>query len=111
MREENRRKHISEIERKRIAWSQDWRCNHCQELLPYTYEIDHVKALSLGGEDDVNNMQALCNNCHAQKTIGDNRRARALRRFQRVGVSEPIFCSACNVYYSLYFMHQHFNCR
>ena len=102
---------LSDVEKRRIAWSQDWRCNYCSQLLPFTYEIDHVRALSLDGEDSVDNMQALCNICHAQKTIGDNRRARALRKYRESGRSKPIFCSACGVWYSLYFMHQHFNCR
>ena len=104
------RRHLSDVEKRRIAWSQEWKCNHCRELLPFTYEIDHVMALSIGGEDDTKNMQALCNNCHAQKTVGDNRRARAVQMYQKTGRSLPIYCSACNVWYSMFFMHQHFNC-
>ena len=50
-----------------VVWSQDWRCNHCQELCPSLMKLT-VKALSLGGEDDIN-MQALCNNCYAQKPL------------------------------------------
>jgi 5-methylcytosine-specific restriction protein A len=33
-----------------------------------TSEIDHVLALYLGGTDTFDNLQALCPNCHRQKT-------------------------------------------
>lgn len=35
-------------------------------------DVDHVKDLALGGEDHPRNMVALCPNCHACKTRGDN---------------------------------------
>ena len=86
----SKRGHLSEVERRKVAWSQDYKCNHCHDKLPFTFEVDHIRALSLSGEDCIDNMQALCNNCHAAKTIGDNRRASALRKFRRTGKSSEI---------------------
>ena len=49
-------------------------------MLPATYEIDHVLALHMGGLDCAEtNAEALCNTCHASKTIKE-RIARELVR-------------------------------
>lgn len=38
--------------------------------MPATFEIDHVLALHAGGEDCLEtNAEALCNTCHAAKTL------------------------------------------
>ena len=47
----------------------------CNQLLPPTFEIDHIKELRDGGTDTYENLWALCNNCHAKKT-----RANTLKR-------------------------------
>ena len=31
-------------------------------------EVDHIKAKRIGGEDDDENLQALCKSCHSSKT-------------------------------------------
>jgi 5-methylcytosine-specific restriction enzyme A len=38
-------------------------------------EVDHIKDLALGGDDDPEQMIALCPNCHATKTRGSKRAA------------------------------------
>ena len=41
-------------------------------------EVDHIKPLHQGGTDERDNLQALCSDCHARKTIterGDTYRA------------------------------------
>ena len=40
-------------------------------LLDCTYEIDHIKPLYLNGTNNVDNLQALCRNCHGKKTTED----------------------------------------
>ena len=52
-----------------VAYRQKYKCQVCQELLhPKAMDIDHVLALSKGGEDVIENLQALCTNCHAKKS-------------------------------------------
>ena len=52
-----------------IAYRQKYKCQVCQELLhPKAMDIDHILALSKGGEDRIENLQALCTNCHAKKS-------------------------------------------
>lgn len=60
-----------------VAYRTKYKCNMCDCLLPPTFEIDHIKELRDGGKDEYNNLQALCNNCHAKKT-----RANTLKRHE-----------------------------
>lgn len=43
----------------------------CHETLPSRYEVDHIIQWSKGGSDELHNLQALCPNCHANKTESD----------------------------------------
>jgi len=79
-----KRQHISNVERNKIAFKQKWTCAMCRQLLPPTFEIDHIIALCNGGKDQTGNMQALCNNCHAAKTSTDReQRFKRLRQEQK----------------------------
>ena len=61
-----------------IAYKSKYKCNMCKQLLRPTFEIDHIVELQDGGKDTYENCQALCNNCHAEKT-----RANVLRKHKR----------------------------
>ena len=66
----NKRK-LTDSTKKYIAANQKWICNHCKQTLDHTYEIDHKLALYKGGTNEINNLQALCRNCHGKKTFND----------------------------------------
>lgn len=71
-------------EQKIVGARQNWRCAHCQGLLPPSYEVDHVKPLWEGGEDRIEtNAEALCNNCHGRKTQLESIRRRDAYRERR----------------------------
>ena len=55
-------------DKKRIAAKQKWKCKICKKSLPTRYHIDHINQFSRGGSDNEQNLQALCPNCHADKT-------------------------------------------
>jgi 5-methylcytosine-specific restriction enzyme A len=65
------RSRLNETKKKVVASSQQWTCSTCKQLLDASYEIDHIIPLYKGGNNDLNNLQALCRNCHGQKTIND----------------------------------------
>lgn len=60
---------VSESRKKFVASQQNWTCNHCRSQLDATFEVDHVKELQDGGTNEVNNLVALCRNCHGKKTL------------------------------------------
>jgi len=63
---------VSETKKKYVAANQDWKCGNCQAQLDHTFEIDHKIRLEYGGGNDVNNLIALCRNCHGRKTASEN---------------------------------------
>ena len=63
---------VSETKKKYVAACQDWKCGHCQNQLDHTFEIDHKIRLEYGGGNDVQNLIALCRNCHGKKTASEN---------------------------------------
>lgn len=63
---------VSETKKKYIASQQDWLCGDCKSKLPAWFEVDHIKRLDRGGTNEINNLVALCRNCHGKKTAIEN---------------------------------------
>jgi hypothetical protein len=63
---------VSETKKKYVAAQQEWKCGHCNSQLDHTFEIDHKIRLEYGGGNDVQNLVALCRNCHGKKTASEN---------------------------------------
>ena len=63
---------VSETKKKYVASNQAWKCGNCQAQLDHTFEIDHKVRLEYGGGNDVQNLIALCRNCHGKKTANEN---------------------------------------
>lgn len=63
---------VSETKKKYVASQQKWKCEDCQQQLDHTFEIDHRVRLEYGGGNNVENLVALCRNCHGKKTASEN---------------------------------------
>ena len=63
---------VSETKKKFVASSQNWCCKHCQKQLPAWFEVDHVMKLEYGGTNNIDNLEALCRECHGKKTALEN---------------------------------------
>ena len=63
---------VSETKKKYVAAQQEWKCGHCNNQLDHTFEIDHKIRLEYGGGNEVQNLIALCRNCHGKKTASEN---------------------------------------
>jgi hypothetical protein len=63
---------VSETKKKYVASKQNWICGKCNKQLNHTFEIDHKIRLEYGGTNEVDNLIALCRNCHGEKTAMEN---------------------------------------
>ncbi len=63
---------VSETKKKFVAAQQGWKCGDCKKQLPAWFEVDHVIRLEYGGSNEVDNLVALCRDCHGKKTAYEN---------------------------------------
>jgi triosephosphate isomerase len=63
---------VSETKKKFIASRQNWKCGDCGQQLNAWYEVDHKIRLEYGGSNNVDNLVALCRECHGKKTTMEN---------------------------------------
>lgn len=63
---------VSETKKKFVASRQGWKCGECQEQLNAWFEVDHKIRLEHGGSNHVDNLVALCRDCHGKKTTIEN---------------------------------------
>jgi len=63
---------VSETKKKFVASRQQWNCNDCNKQLNAWFEVDHVVRLEHGGSNHIDNLVALCRECHGKKTTIEN---------------------------------------
>jgi 5-methylcytosine-specific restriction endonuclease McrA len=63
---------VSETKKKFVASRQNWKCGDCSQQLNAWFEIDHKVRLEHGGSNHVDNLVALCRECHGKKTTIEN---------------------------------------
>jgi hypothetical protein len=63
---------VSETKKKYVAAQQGWKCGHCKKQLPAWFEVDHKIRLEHGGSNHIDNLVALCRDCHGEKTAMEN---------------------------------------
>jgi len=63
---------VSETKKKYVAAHQGWKCGNCQKQLPAWFEVDHKIRLEHGGSNHIDNLVALCRDCHGEKTAMEN---------------------------------------
>lgn len=63
---------VSETKKKFVAAQQQWNCGDCKKQLPAWFEVDHKIRLEHGGSNHVDNLVALCRDCHGKKTAIEN---------------------------------------
>lgn len=63
---------VSETKKKFVAARQGWTCETCRKQLPAWFEVDHKVRLEYGGSNHIDNLVALCRDCHGAKTAMEN---------------------------------------
>ena len=72
MKNANVKRSVSETKKKYVAAQQGWNCGACKKQLPAWFEVDHKIRLDNGGSNNVDNLVALCRDCHGKKTAFEN---------------------------------------
>ena len=67
----NRRK-VSNRMKKEVAARARWKCEICKIIVNANYEIDHIIPLYHAGDNNLENLQCLCPDCHRTKTAEDS---------------------------------------
>ena len=63
---------VGETKKKFVASRQSWKCGDCGNQLNAWFEVDHKVKLEHGGSNHVDNLVALCRECHGKKTTIEN---------------------------------------
>ena len=63
---------VSETKKKYVASRQNWHCGSCNKQLTAWFEVDHKIRLDQGGSNHIDNLLALCRECHGEKTTIEN---------------------------------------
>jgi 5-methylcytosine-specific restriction endonuclease McrA len=71
-----------------------YRCELCGvSATEVALEVDHIQPRSLGGSDDLSNLQALCYRCNAMKGNQDDADFRGMHQLHEVRESGCLFCT------------------
>jgi hypothetical protein len=95
----------------KLAYRQQYRCAHCDELMHPDAQTDHIVPWCLVPDDSDSNVQILCPNCHVTKTHDEAGRIRRVKdvlcRIQ-AGKMDKLegVCWRCLQVCSVYFVHQ-----
>ena len=75
-----KRKAWSALHKREIIARQENRCKICKEVFGEgdRVEYDHMHPLASGGKDELDNLQALCKECHQLKTFHPRSKATTL---------------------------------
>lgn len=67
-----KRRRLSKAERKKVYEKCNGHCAYCGcDITLKNMQVDHVKALHVGGVDDISNMLPACRSCnHYKSTLG-----------------------------------------
>jgi 5-methylcytosine-specific restriction protein A len=72
-------------------------CCLCKQRIYDIYDVDHIQPLCFQGQDTIQNLQALCLECHRRKTTYE---------MQHLHHNE-CYCKQCDVIFSRHFFRQH----
>ena len=70
--QQSSKRSVSETKKKYVASQQNWTCAGCKEQLKASFEVHHKRDLRFGGTNHISNLEALCRNCHGNKTMLSN---------------------------------------
>lgn len=89
------RKSIRESVKKQICYRQSYKCAKCSDLLPPSLQIDHIIPYCLSQNNEEDNLQALCPNCHSLKSQKENIRISQFKKILKECPDDVKLCWFC----------------
>lgn len=82
--EPTKRRSMTKKRRLEVFMKSNGRCARCDCKLGPDFEADHIISLFLGGADAIENLEALCYDCHrTKKTPADAKAHAKVRRIEK----------------------------
>ena len=66
------KRNVNKKTRNDVYSNQTGLCGMCEIKLPPYFQVDHIVALQFGGNNETDNLMALCCDCHAKKSFTEN---------------------------------------
>lgn len=95
MKNNNMSRKLRDSVKKIIAHKQKYNCAMCLELLPPSFQVDHIIPHSISNDDSEENLQALCPNCHSLKTQRENLRIYQYKKLREECPEDYVLCWFC----------------
>ena len=95
MKNNNMSRKLRDSVKKIIAHKQKYNCAMCFELLPPSFQVDHIIPHSISNDDSEENLQALCPNCHSLKTQRENLRIYQYKKLREECPEDYVLCWFC----------------
>ena len=75
--------------RQMIANNQERKCGHCSNDLQTYFQVDHIIGKQFGGDNSLENLMALCGECHNQKSALENIKREQIKQAIQNILQEP----------------------
>ena len=75
--------------RQMIANNQERKCGQCSNDLQTYFQVDHIIGKQFGGDNSLENLMALCGECHNQKSALENIKREQIKQAIQNILQEP----------------------
>ena len=82
-------KRVTTSLRQMIANNQERKCGQCSNDLQTYFQVDHIIGKQFGGDNSLENLMALCGECHNQKSALENIKREQIKQAIQNILQEP----------------------
>ena len=82
-------KRVTPSLRQMIANNQERKCGQCSNDLQTYFQVDHIIGKQFGGDNSLENLMALCGECHNQKSALENIKREQIKQAIQNILQEP----------------------
>lgn len=82
-------KRVTPSMRQMVANNQERKCGQCSNDLQTYFQVDHIIGKQFGGDNSLENLMALCGECHNQKSALENIKREQIKQAIQNILQEP----------------------